>query len=91
MTISKEYTEELILRVWWSSKVPITKTSLEVYPVNDINEAIIKIKELTERDLKIKDVTDNVGGLWCNSKKEEYIDDEGRDIMEIIDNEEILK
>lgn len=75
------------LKVWWSSKVPITDDSLEVYPVKTIKEAILKIKELTKRDLVDNTITDNVGGLWENDDKEEYCDKEGRDIMEIMDEE----
>lgn len=75
-------------KVWWSSQVPITKFSLEVYPVKDIEEAKQKLKFLTDRDLKNSEITDNVGGLWFDDTKAEYEDDDGNDIFKIMEDEE---
>ena len=74
-----------------SRHVPITKQNPAIHiPVKDVAEAKKKIQELTEADLKNPKITDNVGGLqvfqdgeWC-----EYYDGEGRDIDQIIEEEE---
>ena len=73
--------KEGILRVWWSSRVPIDN-SLETYQVSSPQEAKTKLDELTQRDLKDSSVMDNVGGLevfesgeWC-----EWSNERGDDI-----------
>jgi len=86
--ISKKDTKE-VLRVWWSSQVPISG-SLETYPVENIEQAKAKINELTQRDLKDSSVTDNVGGLEFQFGGEwfEWSDEEsGDDITQIMDSE----
>lgn len=76
------------LRVWWCSCIPIDNDRLEIYKVEDIETAKIKIKFLIGRDLEDKSITDNVGGLWINDNHEEYEDNEGRDIFQIIEENE---
>lgn len=72
-----------ILRVWWSSSVPIK--DLEVYSVENIEQAKNKLRELTERDLANKFVTDNVGGLevFEDGKWNEWENEDGESIDEV--------
>ncbi len=80
------------LRVWWIINPP---RKGERYPVNSVEEAIVKLDELARRDLALgKLVTFNAGGLeylegdgtWC-----EYHDEDDRDIDEIIHDSELSK
>jgi len=75
------------LRVWWIRNVPNKPIH---YQVKDIDEAKKKINELTQDDLKNKFVEDNVGGLeiFENEEWSEYYNDEGQDIMKIMDTVE---
>ena len=73
------------MRVWWSRNVP---NRPKYFKVKDIEEAKRTIEELTQEDLKDKSVEDNVGGLevFENGEWSEYYNDDGQDIMEIIDS-----
>lgn len=78
------------MRVWWTRNMP---NEMEYYQVKNLEEGIKVIKELIKEDLKNKFVTDNAGGLeiyedddWC-----EFYDDNGNDVMQIIDGEDEIK
>jgi antitoxin component HigA of HigAB toxin-antitoxin module len=65
-----------------------------LHPVKDIEQAKELINTLTEADLKNPNVEFNAFGLleWDEEEQEylEYYDEEGRDIIEILDAEEEL-
>jgi len=75
------------MRVWWIRNFPGTP---EYHPVKSVQEAIEVIKKLAENDLKNAEVTDNACGLEIFKDGEwiEYYDEEGRDILEIMRDEE---
>lgn len=75
------------LEVWWISNPP---RKADRYPVNNIEEAIIKLNELADEDLKDDDVVANAGGLevFTEDGWEEYYDQDGDSIDEILRNRE---
>lgn len=81
-------------RVWWIPQVPMRPF---YYPVKDVETAKVLLDTLALYDRfqyknKVKPDYSNAGGLeiWDSSKQLwiEYEDDEGRDIDEIIQQEE---
>ena len=81
--------EEGQLRVWWIPQVPM-KTPFKVF-VKTIEEAILLLNTLANYDLyqlkhKIKPDYSNAGGLevFENGEWNEYYDEQGRDIDEIM-------
>lgn len=75
------------IRVWW---IRNEANEPEYFKVITIQEAKDKIRKLTEEDLKDSSIGDNTGGLevYRNDEWEEYSNDEGQDIMEIIEEED---
>lgn len=82
------------LRVWWNRNYG---EHVEYHYVDDVNEAKEVIKKLTMSDLVDPDVVSNAHGLEEYNPIEnidcsddgwsEYYDEEGRDIEEIMDDE----
>jgi len=64
---------------------------IEFKEVEGVEEAKKVLKQLTLRDLENKDVVANGGGLEVFKDRdwEEYYDELGRDIWEIIEEEEV--
>lgn len=72
------------LQVWYVKNPP---SDAQNFPVSSVLMAKIKIRELTERDLEDEDVGSNAMGLEVFEDGEwvEYYDNQGRDIMELIE------
>ena len=77
-------------RVWWWRQVNRMR-KIEFKEVEGVEEAKKVLKQLTLRDLENKDVVANGGGLEVFKDRdwEEYYDELGRDIWEIIEEEEV--
>jgi len=75
------------LRVWWFRDYG-TYRRTDYYDVKSVDEAIEEIERLTREDLRNEDVIANAGGLEVYEDGEwtEYYDDEGRDILEIMED-----
>ena len=82
---------ETKFRVWWWRFRKGGSRGIEYIEVKDVDEAKRIIKELKKEDLENPFVSCNAGGLKILEKREwsEYHDEEGRDILEIIENEEV--
>lgn len=76
-------------RVWWNSNFG---NESFYYPVTDLEEVRLIIDVLTKYDLYLGDkIEANAGGVEVlndDGQWEEYHDDDGRDIMEILEGEE---
>ena len=76
-------------RVWWWRQI-LNRRKMEFKEVKSVEEAKEVLKQLASKDLKNKDVIANGGGLeiFEDGAWGEYYDDLGRDIWEIIEEED---
>jgi len=72
------------LRIWRVKNPP---RNPDYYPVDSVEQAVVKIKELAEKDLRDASITVNAFGLEICEDGEwtEYYDEKGKDIFEIIE------
>lgn len=75
------------LEVWWIRNPP---RNGKRFPVNNIEDAILKLNELADADLKKVYVFANAGGLevFTENGWEEYYDENDDDIDTIMRNQE---
>ncbi|MDY0104250.1 MAG: hypothetical protein RBS07_15050 [Lentimicrobium sp.] len=75
------------LRVWWNRN-----GRQSTYAVSTVDEAKAKLKYLANEDLKNRSVIWNAGGLevYEDGEWSEWYGDDGRDINEIMDDEDEL-
>lgn len=77
------------LKAWWVRQRQGVKESLEC-PVTNLEEAAKQIEHWTNQDLADDSVEWNAGGLMTDrdGEWEEYYDEEGRDIDQIMEGDE---